>query len=96
MHESITEYLEGVSLDCLQPDYCGIRPKLVGPDGGFQDFVFRTDNSVNFLRSSGEFPRAQSGGQMITLLGIESPGLTSSLAIAEKVVGMLEGHEPRI
>ncbi|CAK5262463.1 unnamed protein product [Mycena citricolor] len=72
MHQAVTRYLPKVILDGLQPDYVGFRPKLAGPTGGFQDFVIRTD----FAR----------GGPLVSLLGIESPGLTSSLAIAEHVV----------
>lgn len=75
MHEAVMDYLPGVKLEGMQPDYVGIRPKLVSSDGGFQDFVFRTD-----------FPNVNLRGPMINLLGIESPGLTASLAIAEHVV----------
>ncbi|EIW61298.1 NAD dehydrogenase [Trametes versicolor FP-101664 SS1] len=75
MYKAVKEYLPGISKDGFQPDYCGIRPKLVGPGGRFQDFVFRRDKA-----------NAQGEGEMISLLGIESPGLTSSLAIAEYVV----------
>ncbi|KAI0352884.1 NAD dehydrogenase [Trametes cingulata] len=80
MYEAVKEYLPGVSQDGFQPDYCGVRPKLVGPGAGFQDFVFRRDKA-----------NAQGQGEMISLLGIESPGLTSSLAIAEYVVDDLMG-----
>ncbi|QRV91025.1 FAD-dependent oxidoreductase [Ceratobasidium sp. AG-Ba] len=82
MLEAIATYLPGVRRDGLAPDYVGIRPKLVGPGHGFQDFVVRRDWSTDFYR-------AESGtgsGPMISLLGIESPGLTSSLGIAEMVV----------
>jgi len=75
MHEAVMDYLPGVRLEGMQPDYVGIRPKLVPPSGGFQDFVFRAD-----------FPNDNRRGAMINLLGIESPGLTASLAIAEYVV----------
>jgi 2-hydroxyglutarate dehydrogenase len=97
MHEAITEYLESIKLDGLQPDYCGIRPKLVGPEGGFQDFVFRTDHPENFPSSAKRVTRhRRDSSPMITLMGIESPGLTSSLAIAEMVVDDMlcteEGH----
>ncbi|KAI0034418.1 NAD dehydrogenase [Vararia minispora EC-137] len=81
MHAAITSYLPHVTLDGLQPDYSGIRPKLVGPGGGFQDFVFRLDMSSDFTHKAGG-----RGSPMINLLGIESPGLTSSMAIAEAVV----------
>lgn len=87
MYGAVQQYLPGVFFEGLQPDYCGIRPKLVGPTGGFQDFEIRTDRVGDFLVSS----EGEGGGRMINLLGIESPGLTSSLAIAELVVDdMLE------
>jgi glycerol-3-phosphate dehydrogenase len=58
----------------LQLAYSGIRAKLVPPGhAGIADFVIARDANV---------PRA------IQLIGIESPGLTSSLAIAEQVVSM--------
>ncbi|KAI0052602.1 FAD dependent oxidoreductase [Auriscalpium vulgare] len=81
MHKAVTKYLPSVQLDGLQPDYVGIRPKLVGPGGGFKDFVFRSDYSGDFVTT-----KRSRGGQMVSLLGIESPGLTASLAIAEMVV----------
>ncbi|KDQ10717.1 hypothetical protein BOTBODRAFT_136564 [Botryobasidium botryosum FD-172 SS1] len=76
MHTAIQTYLPGVSPSDLVPDYVGIRPKLAGPDGGFRDFVIRLDTAD---KDRGE-------GKMVSLLGIESPGLTSSLAIADMVV----------
>ncbi|KZT27026.1 NAD dehydrogenase [Neolentinus lepideus HHB14362 ss-1] len=84
MHEAVTSYLPEITFDGLSPDYCGVRPKLVGPGGGFQDFVFRVDYPETFLKSS-----AAVGGNktpMVSLLGIESPGLTASMAIAEHIV----------
>jgi len=58
----------------LQLAYSGIRAKLVPPgDSGIADFVIERDGNV---------PRA------IQLIGIESPGLTSSLAIARQVVSL--------
>ncbi|KAF9468831.1 FAD dependent oxidoreductase [Collybia nuda] len=80
MHQAVTSYLPGVILGGMKPDYVGMRPKLVPPQGGFQDFIFRTDHSGR-PRNAGDRQ-----GTMISLLGIESPGLTSSLAIAEYVV----------
>ena len=85
VHQAIASYLPAVELDGLLVDYVGIRPKLVPPGAGFQDFVFRTDYPMTFLGGDADSQRSP----MITLLGIESPGLTSSLAIAEKVVDML-------
>ncbi|KAH9943374.1 NAD dehydrogenase [Epithele typhae] len=81
MLEAVRQYLPNITEDGLQPDYSGIRPKLAGPGSGFEDFVFRQDKAT-----------AHGEGEMISLLGIESPGLTSGLAIAEHVVdGMMEG-----
>jgi glycerol-3-phosphate dehydrogenase len=60
----------------LQLAYSGIRAKLVPPGhAGIADFVIARDTNV---------PRA------IQLIGIESPGLTSSLALAEEVVTLAE------
>jgi L-2-hydroxyglutarate oxidase LhgO len=77
MHQAVTDYLPDVELAGLQPDYCGMRPKLVPPWGGFQDFLFRADSPAG---------GGAARNPMLSLLGIESPGLTSSLAIAEYVV----------
>lgn len=85
MHRAVSRYLPGVKLEGFQPDYVGIRPKLVGPQGGFQDFAFRTDYP--------DTDRESQRSPLISLLGIESPGLTSCLAIAEHVVEhMLEAN----
>lgn len=73
MHRAVVQYLPGVVLDGFRADYVGIRPKLVV--SGFQDFVIRKD-----------YADGRDKGLMVSLLGIESPGLTSSLAIAEHVV----------
>ncbi|KAH7084478.1 FAD dependent oxidoreductase [Paraphoma chrysanthemicola] len=76
----IATYLPGVDRDAIQPDYVGIRPKLgklsatSGKD--FQDFVIRKEDGVE-------------GGEFVNLLAIESPGLTSCLAIADEVEGLL-------
>lgn len=87
MSRAIGGYLNGVTVESLQPDYCGIRPKLVGPQGGFQDFTFRIDRPWTMPGMSvSSNPRGTGGSPMITLLGIESPGLTSSLAVAAMIV----------
>ncbi|EJD01297.1 NAD dehydrogenase [Fomitiporia mediterranea MF3/22] len=88
MAEAVKSYLPGVERSSFRPDYVGIRPKLVPPWGGFQDFVFRVNRSSEFLSSTNAY--GGKGGEMISLLGIESPGLTASLAIAEKVGAMLK------
>jgi L-2-hydroxyglutarate oxidase LhgO len=54
------------------PSYSGMRPKIVPPAIASQDFVIQG-------------PREHGVDGLINLFGIESPGLTSSLAIAERV-----------
>jgi 2-hydroxyglutarate dehydrogenase len=91
MHRAVTQYLPEVALEGMQPDYAGFRPKLVAPPtGGFNDFVFRIDYPSQFIKGHKHNTQAN---PMITLLGIESPGLTSSLAIAEMVVEDILGKE---
>jgi L-2-hydroxyglutarate oxidase LhgO len=60
----------------LAPDYAGVRPKLHGPDEPQGDF--RIDG-----------PEAHGLAGLVALFGIESPGLTSSLAIGEEVAAKL-------
>jgi len=84
MHHAVATYLPGVQLHGLQPDYVGIRPKLIPSGGGFQDFVLRVDYPGLDAERNRRCP-------MISLLGIESPGLTSSLALAEIVVQDIVG-----
>jgi 2-hydroxyglutarate dehydrogenase len=81
MHAAITSYLPNVTLSGLQLDYAGIRPKLIGKGGGLADFVVRCCYADSKGRRS-----IREEGLLIALLGIESPGLTSSLAIAEMIV----------
>jgi L-2-hydroxyglutarate oxidase LhgO len=68
--EAVARYLPAIRPEHLTPDYSGIRPKLVGPGGGFADFVIAN-------------PSSQPGA--VHLIGIESPGLTASLAIGVHV-----------
>lgn len=82
MHQTITSYLPGISLSGLSPDYVGIRPKLRPPGTGFNDFIVRVDRTGKFTPGK----REDEGAKMVTLMGIESPGLTSSLALGEMVV----------
>ena len=82
MYKAVTEYLPGVSFEGFRPDYVGVRPKL--ERFSFQDFVVRKD----YADGSGK-------GLMVSLMGIESPGLTSSLAIAEHVVEDIIGRDSK-
>lgn len=74
--EAIREYWPGVHGTELVPDYTGIRPKLCGPSDPPADF--RIDG-----------PREHGVAHLICLHGIESPGLTSSLALGELVTRRL-------
>ena len=72
----IRSYYPGLEADRLHADYTGIRPKLYREGEPVPDFMFHGE--------------AQHGHQgLVMLFGIESPGLTSSLAIGDLVVGML-------
>lgn len=73
---AIREYLPDIAADRLAPDYTGIRPKIAGPGAPATDF--RIDVGAS-----------QNDTSVINLFGIESPGLTASLAIADHVVGLL-------
>ncbi|MFL1456123.1 NAD(P)/FAD-dependent oxidoreductase [Marinobacter sp. GN3S48] len=70
--DGIRQWWPELDPDRLQPAYAGIRPKLTGPDGGFADF-----------RIDGPADHGVPG--LVNLFGIESPGLTSCLAIADYV-----------
>jgi len=76
-YEAAHRYLPQIQIDDLTPDFSGIRPKLQGPGEDFRDFVIQ-DESVNGLPG------------LINLMGIESPGLTSSPAIAGYVAKLLK------
>jgi L-2-hydroxyglutarate oxidase LhgO len=69
---AIRRYWPDLPADSLRPDYAGIRPKIVGPDQPAADFIIQ-----------GASQHGIPG--LINLFGIESPGLTAALAIAEYV-----------
>jgi len=73
---AIRDYYPSFDEDRIQPDYTGIRPKLAGAGSGEQDF-----------RIEGEAVHGVRG--LVNLFGIESPGLTASLAIADYVVRLV-------
>ncbi len=75
-YEAIRRYYPGLADGTLQPGYTGIRPRITGPGEPVQDFVI-----------SG--PRDHGVPGLVNLFGIESPGLTASLAIADHVAGKL-------
>jgi L-2-hydroxyglutarate oxidase LhgO len=73
----IRTYWPGLPDGTLVPDYAGIRPKLSGPGEPPVDFVIDT-------------PAQHGLPRLVNLFGIESPGLTSALSLAEDVVLALE------
>ena len=73
---TIRRYWPGLPDGALQPGYVGIRPKLV-PQG-----VPRGDWVIHG-------PETHGAAGIVNLYGIESPGLTASLAIADYAAGLL-------
>lgn len=79
-YRAIRRYWPGLPDGRLQPAYAGIRPKLHPPDAGFADFVIQG-------------PEDHGTPGLVNLFGIESPGLTAALAIADHVAGLISaGH----
>ena len=76
-YPAIRKYWPTLPDHALMPSYSGMRPKIVPPAIASQDFVIQG-------------PREHGVEGLINLFGIESPGLTSSLAIADHV-GALAG-----
>jgi len=75
---SVRRLVPEIEDDDLEPDMAGIRPKLQGPGQGVRDFVIAEESG-----------RGLPG--LVSLIGIDSPGLTSALSIAEEVASFLGG-----
>jgi L-2-hydroxyglutarate oxidase LhgO len=75
-YDRIRTYWPGLRDGTLAPDYSGIRPKLSGPGEPQADFLI-------------DAPAQHGLPGLVQLFGIESPGLTSSLSLAEEVAGYL-------
>jgi L-2-hydroxyglutarate oxidase LhgO len=73
---AIRRYWPGLPDGALQPGYAGIRPKLTPQGAPSADFVVQT-------------PREHGVPGLINLFGIESPGLTSAIALADLVAGVV-------
>ena len=73
-YAAVRKYWPALQDGALQPGYAGIRPKIVPRGAPAQDFVVQ-GHETHGVRG------------LINLFGIESPGLTASLALAELVVG---------
>ncbi len=78
-YRAIRDYWPGLGDGQLAPGYAGIRPKLGGPDRPASDFVIQG-------------PREHGVAGLVNLFGIESPGLTASLALAGQVVEIAGAH----
>ncbi len=79
-YRAIRTYWPGLKDGALAPAYSGIRPKIQDdPNAPARDFII-------------EGPREHGVPGLVNLFGIESPGLTASLAIADRVVGQLTGR----
>ena len=76
-YPAIRRYWPALPDGALMPSYSGMRPKIVPPAVAVQDFMIQ-----------GQGTHGVRG--LINLFGIESPGLTSSLAIADHVAAMTE------
>jgi L-2-hydroxyglutarate oxidase LhgO len=73
---AIRRYWPGLPDDALEPDYAGIRPKISTKDAPAPDFVVQG-------------PREHGVRGLVNLFGIESPGLTASLPLADAVLEQL-------
>ena len=76
-YKAIRRYYPGLKDGALQPGYTGIRPKIHGPAEPAPDFLIQGE-ALHGVRG------------LVNLYGIESPGLTSSLAIADHVASLLD------
>ncbi len=76
-YAEVRKYWPALPDGALQPGYAGMRPKLHAPGAPAHDFVIQG-------------PDVHGVPRLVNLFGIESPGLTSSLALAEHVALMLQ------
>ncbi len=74
-YAEVRRYWPGLPEGALQPGYAGMRPKISGPHEPAADFVIQG-------------PAVHGVPGLVNLFGIESPGLTSCLAIADQVVAL--------
>jgi len=75
-YAEVRKYWPGLPDGALQPGYAGMRPKIQSPHEAARDFVIQG-------------PAEHGVRGLVNLFGIESPGLTSSLAIGERVAALL-------
>jgi L-2-hydroxyglutarate oxidase LhgO len=77
-YDSVRRFLPWIKYDDLEPEMAGIRPKLQEPGGDTKDFVVRDESEAGLPG-------------LVNLIGIESPGLTASPAIAGYVCDLIKG-----
>ena len=75
-YEAACRYLPGIAVDQLHPEMTGIRPKLQKPGDPARDFIIAEETAKGLPG-------------VVNLIGIESPGLTASPAIARHVAALL-------
>jgi len=75
-YDAVRKFWPGLPDGALAPDYAGIRPKIHGPGETQPDFMI-------------DDPAAHGLEGLVCLFGIESPGLTASLALGEEVANRL-------
>ena len=76
-YAAIRRYWPGLPDGSLAPGYAGIRPKISGPKEPAADFMIQG-------------PAQHGVPRLVNLFGIESPGLTASLALADDVAALLQ------
>jgi L-2-hydroxyglutarate oxidase LhgO len=76
-YAAVRTYWPGLPDGALHPGYAGIRPKIQGPSDPAMDFMIQG-------------PEGHGVPGLVNLYGIESPGLTASLAIADAVLARLD------
>ena len=84
-YHQVRKYWPGLKDGALAPDYAGIRPKVSHPIEQKESLGYGNGNNDFVILGS----REHGIPGLVHMLGMESPGLTSSLAVAEKVVDML-------
>ena len=79
--DAASRYLPGLTAADLRPDQAGIRARRIVPEGGAPDFLVVEESA-----------RGMTG--WVNMIGIESPGLTCCLELADHVAALLDVHGP--
>lgn len=75
--DAISKYIDGIAAEDLHVDFAGIRPQILLKDKVFNDFYIKDD-------------LVWGTNKIVNIMGIESPGITSSLAISKHVIKLLK------